>query len=159
MTTRYNSNHKNTQDRNSNPHRVHLAPPAHIEKQRDFVLRVLRQAGIAGINRDDFLTGNGLCNGRRCTQVGARLDELTKMGFIFESKSIPGKPFVQYYLRREPQQPAPAPVPRGWKAQTFSFGIKQPQSVPAQENLGLYDSTVATGTDGDFTQYETGHRR
>lgn len=145
------SEKKDGSQRQSNPFRVHTAPPAHIEKQRDFVLRVLREAGNAGVNRDHFLQGTGPCNGRRCTQVGARLDELAKQGYIFESKAIPGRLFVQYYLRREPTAPTPAPS-RGWKAQAFHYGRKQPASVPVQQEL----LSVATGSDNSFLAYESG---
>lgn len=140
---------KDSQERKRNGYRVHGAPPANAEKQADFVLRVLREAGNHGVNRDHFLQGSGPCGGRRVTQVGARLDELAKAGYIFESKLLHGDLFVTYYLRREPSEPVKPAPRRGWHSQGFCFGKKAQQQAapePTQEFLGLFDSLTNTNT-------------
>lgn len=143
-------NNENRQQRNRNALRVHVGPPAKVESQRDFVLRILRQAGNAGVNRDCFLSGTGPCAGRRCTQVGARLDELTKMGYIFESKLKAGDQFVTYWLRAEPSQPQQVQVMPPRKPVTAV-------APPAQQaNLGLFDLSTASGTGHSFLAHETG---
>ena len=148
MQSRTNS--ANSQERKSNAYRVHGAPPANAEKQAQFVLRVLREAGNHGVNRDHFLQGSGPCGGRRVTQVGARLDELSKAGYIFESKLLHGDLFVTYYLRREPTAPAkPVTAAKGWKAQGFAYGKQAQQESapqPVQAFLNLFDAMTASGS-------------
>ena len=85
-------------------------PPSFAPTQRDEVLRLLREAGSRGIYRELFLLPKQY-GGFGVSQVGARLDELTKQGYRFESfYAHPGDRFVTYRLIAEPAHPKPLPT-------------------------------------------------
>lgn len=136
----------------ANGRQAKSGPPAHVEKQRTFVLRLLREAGTDGVNKIDFVDGTGPCRGRRVTQPQARLDELTKQGYKFESRQISGKQFVQLYLIEEPLLPHPQPEP--W--QRPATAEKKPAASAEQMTL-----LAATGTSDEgerFLQFESGRK-
>jgi hypothetical protein len=164
FTSKENNSQENRRNRQRYPN---PGPPANVESQRDFVLRILKEAASSGVNKDDFLQGRGRCNGRRVTQPQARLHELTKMGYVFESKTLPGDAFTTLYLKSEPLIPQREPVQRaGWRSGGFQYGkntreSNAPVAVPqaVQQVLGLLDSAVTTSrpqSDKTFVLSETG---
>jgi hypothetical protein len=83
-----------------------IIPPERAESQRDFLLRVLRETGSAGISKIDFISGTGPCQGRRITQVSARIFELEAEGFSFEHRKPNDSDFTIFVLTGEPQPEA-----------------------------------------------------
>lgn len=79
--------------------------PPHASAQRDIVLRLLREAKARGqgLRRDDAIFAH------RITQVGTRIFELEKMGFIIRHEQEPGARFITYFLLSEPDQPKKLP--------------------------------------------------
>ena len=85
--------------------------PAHASAQRDSVLRLLREAKARGqgLRREDAIFTY------RITQVGARVHELERMGYVIRHDLEPGARFVTYFLVSEPgrEKPLPTYQPRG----------------------------------------------
>ncbi len=85
-------------------------PPSFAPTQRDEVLRLLREAGSRGVYRERFLIPTEY-GGFGISQVGARLDELEKMGYSFESfYANESDRFLTYRLLSEPASPKPLPA-------------------------------------------------
>jgi hypothetical protein len=85
--------------------------PSHASAQRDDVLRLLREAKARGrgLRRDDAIFQH------RITQVGTRIFELEKMGYVIRHEHEPGARFITYFLVSEPGQlkPSPTYLPKG----------------------------------------------
>jgi hypothetical protein len=81
-------------------------PPGHTSAQRNDVLRLLREAKARGqgLRRDDAIFQH------RITQVGTRIHELERMGYVIRHDLEPGARFVTYFLVREPGQENPLPT-------------------------------------------------
>jgi hypothetical protein len=85
--------------------------PSHASAQRGDVLRLLREAKARsqGLRREDAIFTH------RITQVGARVHELERMGYVIRHDLEPGARFVTYFLVSEPEREKPLPTyqPRG----------------------------------------------
>lgn len=117
-------------------------PHKRAESQRDFVLRILREAGPSGISKLDFLHGSGLCRGRLITQISARVTELEADGYRFDHRHVPNSDFVTFALVSEPNH-----------QQTSAF---EQQTEPAQLGLGLAPSHAQVSS--EFIHFELGER-
>jgi len=98
MQSTYNTNRFTTQRK--------TGPPGHTSAQRNDVLRLLREAKARGqgLRRDDAIFQH------RITQVGARVHELERMGYIIRHDLEPGARFVTYFLVSEPEHEKPLPT-------------------------------------------------
>ena len=133
------------QQRNKNPLHVHPGRPEFAEKQLNYVLRKLKEAGTAGVPREDFLFGTGVCAGRRITQCGARIHELEQIGYIITSQFVHGRQFVTYFLKHEPSVPQ----------QVQSLPPKKPAAQVPTQQASLFLST-ASGDRSRFVDFESG---
>lgn len=82
--------------------------PAFVGTQRSEVLRLLREAGPAGVSRAELIFE------RRITQCGARVDELKQQGFEVVSELREGERYVRYVLKGEPLELRPLPERADW---------------------------------------------
>jgi hypothetical protein len=117
-------------------------PPA--KDEREVVLPLMRAAGAAGINRNDFLKGSGPLDGRQVTQIGRLIHQLEKEGFVFKHERRESSRFVTYILIAEPFEPRkPMPTTKpGWKSEPFRFG-KAVQAEPSQGTFLSFERGAA----------------
>jgi Helix-turn-helix domain len=93
------------------PKRARTIPRGRLlfaETQRDEILRLLREAGTAGVSRAELIFK------RRMTQCGVRIDELKHAGFAIRSEERENELYVRYVLDGEPPEPKPLPGDTDW---------------------------------------------
>lgn len=88
--------------------RITRGRPAFAETQRAEILRLLREAGPAGVSRAELIFD------RRITQCGARVDELRHQNFEILSELREGEKYVRYVLKSEPLELRPLPEHADW---------------------------------------------
>ena len=115
-------------------------PPARSTDQRDFVIDILRAAGHNGVSKLHFLDGSGPCCGRRVTQIGARVFEAERLGFVIEHRRVESSPFVVFVLISEPNP----------QTKSVQDAIAEQQGE-AQLRLGITGHQMS-----EFLQHETG---
>lgn len=114
--------------------------PAHASAQRDYVLRLLREAKVRGrgLRKEEAIFTY------RITQVPARVFELESMGYVIRHELEPDERFVTFFLVSEPEQEKPLPAyrPKGPDPRQSSFanssdwyerqtGEKRPAASPS----------------------------
>ena len=127
-------------------------PPAKAAKQRLRVLQLLRQTP-EGISKEAFQTPTEL-GGYGISQVGARIHELEKAGFVFEHRpprKDSGERFVRYFLLSEPIEPGRAP-----RSPEHQPGRKPPTADSAQS--GLFETSPRPSWGGDPDSQRRGTR-
>lgn len=92
--------------------------PAFAETQRGEILRLLRDAGTAGVSRAELIFD------RHITQCGARVDELKRQGFEIVSEQRDGETYVRYVLKGEPLELRPVSEPDWFASAT---GCERPR--------------------------------
>jgi hypothetical protein len=123
--------------------------PAHASAQRNDVLRLLREAKARGqgLRRADAIFQH------RITQVGARVHELERMGYVIRHDLEPGARFVTYFLVSEPAEEKPLPdyrskqrpLSKDWYEQ--ATGRKRPSWQPrpfSEKRMAQDDCFVLT---------------
>jgi hypothetical protein len=113
------------------------------ESQRDFVLKILREAGASGISKLDFLHGSGLCRGRLITQISARIAELESGGYRFDHRHVPNSDFVTFALLSEPNH-----------QNNQQKSACEQQTEPGQMALGLAPTSASAAS--SFLAFECG---
>jgi len=88
--------------------RIPRGRPAFAETQRAEILRLLRDAGPAGVSRAELIFE------RRMTQCGARVDELKRQGFVIVSELREVERYVRYVLTSEPLELRHLPERADW---------------------------------------------
>jgi hypothetical protein len=86
--------------------------PAFAQTQRAEILRLLREAGPAGVSRAELIFE------RHITQCGARVDELKRQGFEIVSELRDGEKYVRYVLKSEPLELRPLSESADWFERT-----------------------------------------
>jgi len=96
----------NDKRKSHSPQEIPKGRPVFADSQRKKILAILRQAGSAGVPREDLFFRY------RWTQAGTRIYELERMGFEIKHVSLVGERFVRYVLVSEPAEVKPLPFQR-----------------------------------------------
>lgn len=109
--------------------KIPRARPAFAETQRQEILRLLREAGPAGVSRAELIFE------RHITQCGARVDELKRQGYVIESELRDGEKYVHYVLKGEPLELQPLPEREQGDWFVKSTGHQRPKQTPTRGPL------------------------